>query len=101
MTAPISPTTAPRIASTRMKTYFMLRGAGGVPGGRRARALAAAPSSWLHLLGAGDAEDLADRSAALRGTVHGDAEAVVGEPRLERRRGTEARQAPQRHDTDD
>src|SRR5437867_11463908 len=79
----MSPPAPATMSRTRMKTYFIVA------------------SSRPHLFGPGGREDLAHRGAPFRGAVHGHAEPVVGEARIERRRRPQARKAAQQDHADD
>src|SRR2546426_3764037 len=78
--APHAPAAAPTTNSMRMKTYFI-----------------SFLSSGFHFFGAGGAQELVHCAGALGGAVDGHAEAVVGEPRIERGTRRQTRQ-PSEHD---
>src|SRR5439155_18851746 len=75
------PAGAATTSKVKMNTYFMRAGL----------------SSRLHRFGAGRPQEVAHGAAALWGAVDGHAEAIVSEPRIERRARTETRQ-PTQHD---
>src|SRR5262245_66684621 len=97
----MSPPAPATISNTRMKTYFTVVGSASEARARRGSTLPSGAASSADLLGAGTAEDLPDRRGAIGQAVHGDAEAVVGEARVEGPRRREPWQAPEHHHADD
>src|SRR5262245_55624097 len=90
----MSPPAPATMSRTRMKTYFIVaspacsaRAAGGL--------LEVLAASRPHLLCSGGGKDLPHRGAPFRRAVHGHAEPVIGETRIERGRRPETRQPTQ------